>query len=74
MSKIDKLLQRISEAPEEHITKDLIPRIKSIIGVSNEITATELGLIIADGAKSHKLSKLAHSLLSNALISVQIKD
>ena len=46
MSKIDRLLSKIAEAPSDQIPETVTTKIKRLVGVSDEIVATELKEII----------------------------
>lgn len=73
MSKIDKLLSKIAEAPSDQIPETVTAKIKRLVGVSDEIVATELKEIIVF-CRSSTISKFGRSILDSAYWVVMSKD
>ncbi len=74
MSSIDQLLQTLSEAPDSQIDASITPRIKSLVGVNDEIVASELKTILDECAVSSLASDFAMNVLHQAWISVKTGD
>lgn len=73
MSKIDRLLTKIAEAPTDQIPELVTAKIKRLVGVSDEIVATELKEII-DFCRSSSISRFGRSILDSAYWVVMTKD
>ena len=73
MSKIDRLLSKIAEAPSDQIPETVTTKIKRLVGVSDEIVATELKEII-DFCRSSPISKFGRHILDSAYWVVMSKD
>lgn len=74
MSRLDKLLKTISEAPQAELHAALALRVKHLQGGTNEIVATELKEILDLCMNAGNASKLAIMIISEAIIIAETKD
>ena len=73
MSRLDKLLKTISEAPAEELDPVIALRVKHLQGGTNEIVATELKEIHSLCVANSLASKFAIMILSEAIIVAETK-
>jgi len=74
MSRLDKLLQTLADAPAAQIDQKITQRIARLVGCTNEIVCTELNEIRVECDNSTLATPFAMEVISQAIEVSKIRD
>lgn len=74
MSRLDKLLKTLANAPAAQIDAKVTNRIARLVGCTNEVVCTELNEIRVENEHSTLVTPFAMEVISQAIEVSKIKD